>query len=131
MDSLNAGGRELWDAMHNMHPDMTKDQEVQLLEACRAKDRLDSMDAMLRGDRKLWFRLVVDGKNELTSEVKVDSLIASANSTANVMKQLIAACRFEDPETGKKPQRRSARGVQKPSVPNNVTALDRARNRAV
>ena len=106
-DGLDVGGRALWDAIADEH-DLDAAQLVQLEEACRAKDRLDRLNEVLAED--------IDGR-----------VLAQANNTANLMKQLLAALRLPDPQTGKKPQYRGPRGAQRPSVPSGVSSLDRAR----
>lgn len=126
--TLGTGGRALWNAIDTAH-DLNVTQFVQLEEACRAKDRLDRLDEILRGDVDVWARLVHDLRTE-EYELKIDAALSSANTTANLMKQLLAALRLPDEVTGKKPQFRGARGAQKPAVPGGakVSSLDRARN---
>lgn len=125
---LDSGGRALWDAITDAH-ELDAVQLAQLTEACRAKDRLDRLDEILRGDVDSWMSLV---DNDRTGEIelKIDAALAQVNTTANLMKQLLAALRLPDVETGKKPQYRGARGAQKPSTPggsSKVSSLDRAR----
>lgn len=107
-DGLGVGGRALWGSVTDDH-ELDASQLVQLEEACRAKDRCDRLADML-------------------NEEHDHKLQSDANATANLMKQLIAALRLPDPNTGKRPQYRGARGVQKPSV-SNVSSLERARAR--
>lgn len=108
---LNAGGTALWDAITEAH-ELDAAQLVQLKEACRAKDRCDLLAS-------------------LYAEGHDSKLLADANATANLMKQLLAALRLPDELTGKKPQRRGPRGAVKPQVPGGkVSSLDRARARA-
>ena len=125
---LSAGGRSLWKSITDAHSDLSAVQLVQLEEACRAKDRLDRLDAILRGDESVWMYVSMPDGGE--PELKIDAALTQANATANLMKQLLAAMRLPDPETGKRPQFRGARGAQKPSVPGGVSSLDRARARA-
>jgi hypothetical protein len=124
---LGAGGRELWDVITGEH-ELDAGQEVQLLEACRAKDRLDRLDAILRGDADVWMRLTHNLRTD-DYELRIDAALTQANATANQMKQLLAALRLPDAATGKRPQYRGARGAQKPSVPGGakVSSIDRAR----
>lgn len=108
-EGLFTGGRGLWSAITETH-ELEPAQEVQLLEACRAKDRCDQLDAML-------------------SEGMDSTLLKDANATANLLKQLIAALRLPD-EHGKKPQYRGPRGAQRPTVPGgSVSSMERARAR--
>ena len=92
---LRAGGKALWDGITSSH-DLNDAQLVQLTEACRAKDRLDRLDVLLR----------VEIEN---------ATLMQANATANLLKQLLAAMRLPDDVTGKRPQVRSARGGYAPS----------------
>lgn len=126
---LRAGGRSLWKAITDDHADLFATQLVQLEEACRAKDRLDQLDAVLRGDADTWMTLVVDMQSDdQIYELRITNALGKANETANLMKQLLAALRLPDPQTGKKPQFRGPRGAQKPTVPGGqVSSLDRAR----
>lgn len=126
---LAAGGRALWRAVVDAH-DLDAAQLVQLQEACRAKDRLDKLDQLMRGEGDLWVRVARDARNEGCAEIKFDGVLSAANNTANLMKQLLTALRLPDEATGKRPQYRGPRGAQKPSVPGgkgSVTALDRFR----
>lgn len=131
---LGDGGRSLWDAIAADY-DLDVMQRVQLEEACRAKDRLDEFDSIIHGKGVLdLMRFRVQGlsgepdERHMTVEVKFDNIITTANATANLMKQLLAAMRLPDAATGKKPQYRGARGAQRPSMPGgNVSSLDRAR----
>jgi len=132
---LRAGGQKLWKAIDADH-ELDAPQLVQLEEACRAKDRLDQLDDILAGRgvlELLHFRSMLTeyGEDERHITVTVDGVLAQANTTANLMKQLLAALRLPDEQSGKKPQRRGPRGVQSPSVPGGkagkVSSLDRAR----
>lgn len=116
-EGLSAGGTLLWVEVSKAHAlDIT--QRVTLEEACRAKDRLDDFDRIIQGKGVLelmHFRIphaFIPGLNgELQVEVKFDAVIANANQTANLMKQLLAALRLPD-ATGARPQQRGgARGA--------------------
>lgn len=131
--TLGDGGRALWNAIDKDN-ELSATQRVQLEEACRAKDRLDQLDDILAGRgvlELLHFRSMLteyaDDSRHIT--VTVDGVLNSANTTANLMKQLIAALRLPDEITGKKPQYRGPRGAQKPTTPGGakVSSLDRAR----
>jgi hypothetical protein len=115
--ALGPGGRALWQGIASEH-ELDDAQLVQLEEACRAKDRLDRLDELLRGDVEVWARLTHRTHTQ-DYELKIDAALAQANATANLMKQLLAALRLPDPVTGKKPQYRGPRGAQKPSVPGS------------
>ncbi|MCZ3386318.1 MAG: hypothetical protein LH630_05005 [Actinomycetia bacterium] len=107
---LGPGGRALWKAIDDAH-DLDAMQRVQREVACRAKDRCDRLDGLLRDDVDSW-----------------DSALSQANATANLMKQLLAALRLPDEATGRKPQYRGPRGAHAPKVAGGkVSSLDRAR----
>lgn len=132
---LAAGGRALWKSITDDH-ELDASQVVQLTEACRAKDRLDKLDELLRADVDTWARLVMDLRSNdgTIYELRITGALDKANTTANVMKQLLAALRLPDPATGRKPQYRGPRGAQAPSAPggksaSKVSSLDRARSR--
>jgi hypothetical protein len=126
--NLGPGGSALWAAITEDHEDLDATQLVQLEEACRAKDRCDRLDKILTGDVDTWVTVMHNTRTE-DYEIKVDAALTQANATANLMKQLLAALRLPDPQTGKKPQFRGPRGAQKPTVPggSKVSSLDRAR----
>lgn len=121
---LRAGGLELWRGVTEAH-ELDVAQRMQLLEACRAKDRLDQLDAILRGDINTWVTVYTTDAGQ---DLVVDKALDKANTTANLMKQLLAALRLPDEVSGKKPQFRGPRGAQAPSVAGGkVSSLDRAR----
>ena len=124
-DGLGSGGAALWEALTEAH-DLDTVQLVQLTEVCRMKDRLDKLDAVLRGDVDIWMRLATDGAG--TDSLVIDDALVKANQTANQMKQLLAAMRLPD-DVGKRPQQRGgARGAYAPKV-EGTTAASKARNR--
>lgn len=125
---LATGGRALWKSISEDHI-LDASQLVQLTEACRAKDRLDKLDQLLRADVDTWAQLVVDPSSDgQVFELRITQALTQANATANLMKQLLAALRLPDEVTGKKPQYRGARGALKPGIPGGkVSSLDRAR----
>jgi hypothetical protein len=125
---LDAGGRKLWRDIVGEHSELDPAQLVQLHEACRAKDRCDKLDGLLRGEDSSWLRIAEIGEG---GEVKVmvDAALAKANETANLMKQLLAALRLPDRQSGKRPQvRGGSRGAYAPS--GKVSSLEAARLRA-
>lgn len=127
-EGLSPGGVALWESVAAKH-ELDEVQAVQLLQACRAKDRLDQLDQLLRGDIDTWARLTHRTRTE-DYELKIDDAAKLENATANQMKQLLAALRLPDSETGKRPQQRgSARGSYASSAAKSgkVSSLDRAR----
>lgn len=125
---LGSGGKTLWRDVTTAHPDLDAFQKVQLEEACRAKDRLDRLDEVLRGDTDVWMRLTHRAQTE-DYELRIDAALSQANATANLMKQLLAAIRLPDEAGGKRPQHRGPRGGYAPRVPQSgkVSSLERAR----
>ncbi len=118
---LAAGGRVLWEKVTEAH-DLTAVQLVQLEEACRAKDRLDKLDRLLSGDVKAWVRITRWAQGD-GFDVVVDDALGKANSTATLMKQLLAALRLPD-ETGKRPP---LRGQPRGVYAGKLSSLERAR----
>jgi hypothetical protein len=122
-EGLGEAGAQLWVDIASQH-DLDAGQRVTLLEVCRCKDRLDKLDLLIRGDADTWARLTHNLRTE-DYELKIDDALARSNSTANLMKQLIAALRLPDQVSGKKPQSRGgARGAY-----SKVSSLDRARSK--
>ena len=112
MNELGLGGRSLWDEITADY-ELDAAQKVQLLEACRIKDRCDTLDALVR---------------EYPTNTP---MIKAANDAANQMKQLLAALRLPD-ASGKRAQYRGPRGAQAPTVPGGrgaVSSIERARAR--
>jgi len=107
--SLGVGGGALWSEIATQHA-LDPSQRVQLEEACRAKDRLDKLDVLLRGDVETWARLTHRLRTE-DYELIIDDALGKANATANLLKQLLAALRLPDEQSGKRPQTRPARGA--------------------
>ena len=135
---LSAGGKALWRAIVEQHPDLDGMQIVQLTEACRMKDRCDKLDGLLRGDIDAWATIVPVDVDAGEYRLQIAGALSKANETANSMKQLLAALRLPDAD-GKRPQFRGPRGAQKPSTPGGadsaaesgkVTSMDRHRQRA-
>ena len=130
--SFAPGGQRLWDAITEKH-ELDEAQRVQLVEACRMKDRLDKLDELLRGDVSAWAS-IESSDGGRPSVLVINSALAQANTTANAMKQLLAAMRLPD-ESGKRPQQRGgargAYGVQTPGGADAglVSSLERARRR--
>ena len=135
-NGLGPGGSKLWRDITSAYPDLDAVQLVQLTEACRQKDRLDEMDDVIRGKGVLnllrcrLHELDAMAENpEATVIVKFDGIIEKANSTANQMKQLLAAMRLPDAETNARPQQRGgARGSYAPKT-EGTSAAKRAASR--
>jgi len=103
-DTLGTAGRTLWEAITGRFHHLDPAELAILTEACRAKDRLDKLDAMVRAGSEVWAgNLVVTDPDR------------RATVTADTMKKCLAALRLPDPLTGRRPQYRGPRGVQRPS----------------
>jgi hypothetical protein len=128
---LGNGGRKLWRDVLGLHPELDATQLVQLHEACRAKDRCDQLDRLLRGDADMWLAVAGDGEDR-PAKIVVDQALSKANETANLMKQLLAAMRLPDQVSGKRPQQRGgSRGTYTASgKAGKVSSLEQARRRA-
>lgn len=126
---LGARGRRLWREMHDLTA-FNPAERVLLEEACRIADRLDRLDRLLTGSAQDWVRLVESKGDPERQEVVIDNALSEARQQANVLKQLVAALRLPDEQSGKRPQQRGgARGAYTPSgaKAGNVTALEKFR----
>lgn len=131
---LEARGLRLWREVLAGYDLVGKPAELVMLEeACRIADRLEKLDELLRGEERVWARILVpqdETRGDLT--LVVDGALSEARQQANILKQLIAALRLPDEASGKRPQQRGgARGVYQSggAGAGRVTALDRARAR--
>ena len=119
---LNDGGNALWESLLAQDATLveeTNPNRVVAVEACRAKDRCDELDALCRKVDVM----IDNGRGQpVTHPAWVE-----ARQQANNLKQLIAALRLPDEATGKRPQQRGgARGAYAPRSAG-VSSLDRAR----
>ena len=122
-DVLGPGGRRLWRAFLSQDASLglasSPVREV-ALEACRAKDRCDALDAICRSESPM----VESAKGVPVAH----PAWIEARQQATVLKQLVASLRLPDEATGRRPQRRAgAAGVRKP----NGTGSARDRLKAV
>jgi len=118
---LSSGGKRLWRALLAqdvaLAEELNPNREV-AIEACRAKDRCDVL-----ADLCATTDVMLD--NNKGQPVAHPAWVESRQQ-ANILKQLIAALRLPDVATGKRPQRRGARGSYA-RAPGTVSSLDRAR----
>lgn len=126
---LETRGRRLWASLLAQDSDLedeTNPMREVALQACRTADRLDDLDRVLTGRAECWvtFEERFSGTEVL---VKLDGALSEERQQSQAMARLISALRLPDEATGKKPQRRQLRGVQKPSSVAAVTPLERAR----
>lgn len=61
-------------------------------EASRTKDRLDQLDAILRGDTDMWAQLT-EGRSGKVLEIRVDSVMQEARQLTTVFRQTLAEIR--------------------------------------
>jgi hypothetical protein len=111
-DGLSSRGARLWLsllAQDSLLEDETNPMREVALQACRTADRLEDIDS------------------EIASAEDRLRLLAEERQQSQAMARLISALRLPDEATGKKPQRRQLRGVQKPS---SVSSLDRMREQS-
>jgi hypothetical protein len=115
---LNARGTRLWASLTAQDASLEDElnpQRETALTACRAADRLETLEKLAAVTD-----VVVEGRTgPVTHPVHVEVRQAAA-----LLARLVAALRLPDEATGKRPQKRQVRGVQKPSA---VSSLDRAR----
>lgn len=120
MDGLNARGSRLWASLLAQDASLGQDdcphREV-ALSACRTADRLERLEVEAASADS-----TIDGRSgPVTNPVFVE-----VRQQAALLARLIAALRLPDDATGKKPQRRQVRGVQRPSKVGS--AKDRLRS---
>lgn len=96
---LGARGRRLWRELAT--PATPPAQRVLMEEACRIADRLERLDAILRGESDAWARFKV-GEDSDEVMVVVDRVMSEARQQAVALRQLVA-------------ELRQAAGVSKPS----------------
>lgn len=129
MSDLGPRGSRLWTsllAQDALLEDESNPMREVALQACRTADRLDGLDRLLTGDDDTWARLVHKTQTD-SYELKIDAAMSEERQQSQALARLISALRLPDEASGKRPQRRQLRGVQKPS---KVSSLDRARQRA-
>lgn len=121
---LYDGGSRLWRSLLAQDDTLSAEDNPArdvALEACRAKDRCDTLDGICRDEPVL----LDNGKGQpVTHPAWVE-----ARQQANILKQLVAALRLPDEATGKRPQRHmGASGARRPNGAGSaVSSLDRAR----
>lgn len=85
-------GRRLW---NDLADKITGEAHRALLEeACRIVDRLDQLDALLKGDASQWCR--IETLSPRVVELRVDSPLIEARQQANTLRQIVAALPLEE-----------------------------------
>ena len=85
-----SGGERLREAL--AQDDDPADLVALIEEASRAKDRLDQLDAILRGDTDMWAQLT-EGRGGKVLEVRGDSVMQEARQLTTVFRQTLAEIR--------------------------------------
>ncbi|MDP9461346.1 MAG: hypothetical protein M3Q22_14225 [Actinomycetota bacterium] len=107
---LEEGGTRLWAALLAQDEALTATsnplREI-ALEACRTKDRCDQLDEICRREPPT----VLNARGRRIAH----PAWAEVRQQETTLRRLVAALRLPDPLTGRRPQRRGARGVYRPS----------------
>jgi len=115
---LGTRGQRLWDsllAQDSALEDESNPMREVALSAARTADRVDHLEQMAA---------TIDPVVEGRGGPMIHPLLAEVRQQSALLARLVAALRLPDEATGKRPQKRQVRGVQKPSA---VSSLDRAR----
>lgn len=115
---LGARGTRLWVSLLAQDASLEAEdapmREV-ALSACRTADRVEHLERL---------SLTVDAVVEGRAGPMIHPLLAEVRQQAQLLARLVNALRLPDEATGKKPQRRGARGSYKPAA---VSSLELAR----
>lgn len=84
-DGFGPGGKALWASLNSAGNDAATGALV--VEACRAKDRLDRLDRITSGDEDAWCRIFT-GEGELV--LKMDTAVSEQRQLTTVFRQLLA-----------------------------------------
>lgn len=95
---------ELWEALS---PQLGAAHRVMLAEACRMKDRLDRLDAIIDGNEE-WLRISVDRGDVV---VAVDAALAEARQHATTLRGLLTDLVKALPKTPEKPNAAGGAGI--------------------
>lgn len=112
-------GARLWQDMDG--DKLAPGQRVLLEEACRIADRLDQLDALLRGEADVWARITLPKGDDSELVLRVDAAMSEARQHATALKQLVAELRAaavpakpagqQPPSGGEQEQQRRPGGV--------------------
>ena len=117
-EGLSARGARLWRSL--LAQDVTLEDEANprrevALSACRTADRVDELERL---------SAPVDPVLESRSGLMIHPVLAEVRQQSALLARWVAALRLPDEATGKRPQKRAIRGVQRPS---KLSSLDVAR----
>lgn len=131
-EKLGPGGRALWDETVEAH-ELTPQQKVLLMEACRAKDKLDKIEDGLAGLDSIIE--TVEREDGAPIEVIVNAAATTAKNQAELMAKMLASMQL-----GRNNARAGVPGIRAPydgrrkgkgtGRPVAVSSLERARRRA-
>lgn len=117
MTGLGARGARLWTSLlaqdRSLENDENPMREV-ALSACRTADRVDHLERLAESTDP-----VVEGRQG----PMIHPLLAEVRQQSALLARLVAALRLPDEATGKRPQKRQVRGVQKPSAVSSLTEM--------
>lgn len=92
LEELAGRGRRLYREVIAEQPDLGPRQRVVLEEAARTADRLEQLDRILRGDERVWARILVpDSGTEM--ELVVDKTLAEARAQQASLARLLSELR--------------------------------------
>ena len=85
VNSFESGGQLLFQSLEMPGDDAST--RALIVEACRAKDRLDRLNLLTSGDVDAWTRVYMDGE---TLVLKLDTAVSEQRQLATVFRQLLA-----------------------------------------
>lgn len=87
-DDFGRGGFALWRSLHSEDNDAALTALV--VEACRAKDRLDRLSRITGGDEDSWCRVFRGGEGDGELILKLDTAVSEQRQLSTVFRQLLA-----------------------------------------
>ncbi|TWJ23118.1 hypothetical protein [Micromonospora endolithica] len=90
---MGVRGRRLWREVIEGGATLRPAERVLLEEACRAADRLDVLDRILRGDEDAWMRLHTANEDGSIVKVVLNNALAEARQQQVALKALVAELR--------------------------------------
>jgi hypothetical protein len=124
-DLFAARGKRLWESLLAQDESLSNEQNPMrevAISACRTADRVEELERIA---------METDPVIESRGALAMHPVHGEVRQQAALLARLVTALRLPDEATGKRPQGRGMRGVQKPSATGRVSSLDAARARAV